>query len=161
VADQTNLLALNAAIEAARAGDLGRGFAVVADEVRLLAERTSVSTREITGTITTIRQITENATQSMQQAVERVADGVSRASGAGQAIQEINQSSTESATIVAEMAAAIHEQEVATQSIAVQVEKVAEMAQAASAASAESANASRELDGLANQMQKIVGSYRV
>ena len=56
IARNTNLLALNAAIEAARAGDYGKGFAVVADEVGKLATGSARAAREITETMTSVRE---------------------------------------------------------------------------------------------------------
>lgn len=71
IADRTNLLALNAAIEAARAGEHGRGFAVVADEVRKLAESTQKGVSEINTNISVITQSIADASNQMNQNVEK------------------------------------------------------------------------------------------
>ncbi len=81
ISSQTNLLALNAAIEAARAGESGRGFAVVADEVRTLAQNVSKATDDISQNIDAMllevgstheqtTQISHNARET-QKVVER------------------------------------------------------------------------------------------
>jgi methyl-accepting chemotaxis protein len=61
IADQTNLLALNATIEAARAGDAGRGFAVVAGEVKTLATQTTDATSTISQKVSHIQNETREA----------------------------------------------------------------------------------------------------
>ena len=89
IASQTNLLALNAAIEAARAGEHGKGFAVVADEVRKLAERASSATKEIGGLIKGIQTTVAEAVTAMNEGAREVEIGVSKANGAGQALNDI------------------------------------------------------------------------
>jgi methyl-accepting chemotaxis protein len=83
IARQTNLLALNAAIEAARAGEHGRGFAVVAEEVRKLAEESGRAAKEITATISDVRENIAVAVQSMT-------EGESEVRGVGEIANEAN-----------------------------------------------------------------------
>ncbi|PPT88657.1 chemotaxis protein [Xanthomonas arboricola] len=120
IAFQTNILALNAAVEAARAGEQGRGFAVVATEVRSLAQRCSVSAKEIRGLI-------DNAT-------DQVGDGSRLAEQAGAVMQDMVGSVLRVTATVEQIAAASQEQardistaNTALQSIGVQARDQAQM----------------------------------
>ena len=97
IAFQTNILALNAAVEAARAGEQGRGFAVVASEVRGLAHRSAEAAKDIKSLI--------------GDSVTQVDGGVQQVREAGATMEEIVTSIARVTSIIGEISAAGHEQE--------------------------------------------------
>ncbi len=161
VADQTNLLALNAAIEAARAGEAGRGFAVVADEVRKLAERTTKATGEISTMIETIQSSSLSAVDAMHETVDEVKIGTELAEQAGLSIVDIRQAAGEVVSVVADIAGSIAEQSSATQSLAQQLETVAQSAEENNAAAGETASSAHRLGELAHTMRVNTERFKI
>jgi methyl-accepting chemotaxis protein len=161
IADQTNLLALNAAIEAARAGESGRGFAVVADEVRKLAERTAVSTQEISGTIQAIVGETGSAVDRMQSVSRQMAGSVDLARGASEALAAIDAHAERTVVTVQSIAESTREQSAASQEIARLIEGIACMSDENAATAGRNREQAASLQRMSAELQSVLGRFKV
>jgi len=161
IADQTNLLALNAAIEAARAGEQGRGFAVVADEVRKLAERTTDATKEISKMIKGIQAETSEAVNIMNVTNEEVKNGIQLADQAGNALQQIVNSSQDLLDKIAQIASASEEQSSTSKVISQNVFSISEVTSDTVKRIADIARAIAETSELAKNIIDTLNQYKI
>lgn len=160
ISSRTDMLALNASIESVRAGEHGRGFAVVADEVRKLAEQAAQATREVAGLIESIQLETQESIALMAEEREEVEAEVRRVSAAGDALERINQISSDSASQVSEITNAAQLQLQLTRDVVLAVERISEVAKSSRTRAEEACWTTSALTKLARQFNTVLDPLR-
>lgn len=161
IADQTNILALNASIQAAMAGEAGRGFAVVADEVQGLAERAAASTRQIENLVKTIQSDTNEAVASMEQTTAEVVRGAQLANNAGNALNDIQSTSENLATLILAIAKETQDQSQSADRIVGSMRVIQDISSQTLEGTTESARAVGELSDQADELRQSIADFKL
>ncbi len=128
ISEQTNLLALNASIESARAGEAGRGFAVVANEVTKLADESALIAEKIKAEIGSMGLKIKEVVNDMNDVVKSTGQIKDSNIHAVSNLDEMVKSAEGMLVFISTISQSIKEQLQASETLASNVERLAEVA---------------------------------
>jgi methyl-accepting chemotaxis protein len=161
IAEQSNLLAVNAAVEAAKAGEHGKGFAVVAHEIKSLAEQSKQATKQVRGILNDIQKATGAAVMATEKGSKAVDQGMKESIKAGESIQALSASFTESAQSAGQIAASTQEQLTGMDQVATAMENIKEASQQNVTSMKQLEIAAQTLKEIGHKFTESVGRYKV
>jgi len=161
LAEQSNLLAVNASIEAAKAGEQGKGFAVVAQEIRSLAAQSKQATTQVRNILFDVQKAISSAVMATELGSKAVGEGVSLSTQAGEAIDVLAESVTESTDAAIQIAASSQQQLIGMDQVASAMENIREATLQMASSTKETERAAHDLHNLGQRLQDIVKFYKV
>ncbi len=159
IAAQSNMLALNASVEAARAGEYGKGFAVVAQEVRNLAEQSKQATAQVKAILSDIQRATNATVMATEEGTKSVDEGVSLATQAGEAIEQLTGVIEESAQAAMQLVAGGRQQASGVEQVSLAMQNINQATVQSLSSTRETEKAARDLNDLAISLSEIVDQY--
>jgi methyl-accepting chemotaxis protein len=161
IAGQSNILALNAAIEAAQAGEAGKGFRVVADEVRSLAEQSRQAAAQVKTILGDIQRATNQAVMATEQGTKGVQAGSEQVNRTASTIQELAKVVDASAQAAQQIVAGVEQQTIGLDQIVIGMNDINQASQQTAAGATQSQKAAQDMNGLAEELKKVVAIYRL
>ena len=161
LAEQSNLLAVNASIEAAKAGEQGKGFAVVAQEIRSLAAQSKQATTQVRNILFDVQKAISSAVMATDLGSRAVEEGVRLSTQAGEAIDVLAQSVTESTNAAIQIAASSQQQLIGMDQVVSAMENIRESTLQMASSTKQTEKSAHDLHNLGQRLQGIVKFYKV
>jgi methyl-accepting chemotaxis protein len=161
LADRSNMLALNAAIEAVRSGEHGKGFGIVAKEIRTLANQSIHSTGQVGTLLEDITQSILKTVELSEQGQRRMDVGLAQVRTSGDSIQALSGIVQDNMNAVRQIATAVNQQNAGIQEIFNALTDLSSLMHDTMVGLQDTQRVTSELRDVAQQMEKVAGSYRV